>query len=55
MVDNAKEIVNSALKLYPRNLLLNQYKKDLNKNKNDSSFNCKKSGASSSRNFIYNS
>ena len=27
MVDNAKEIVNSALKLYPRNLLLNQYKK----------------------------
>ena len=42
MVDNAKEIVNSTLKLYPRNLLLNQYKKDLNKNKNDSSFNCKK-------------
>ena len=42
MVDNAKEIVNSALKLYPRNLLLNQYKKDLDKNKNDSSFNCKK-------------
>ena len=39
---NAKEIVNSALKLYPRNLLINQYKIDLNENKNNSLFNCKK-------------
>ena len=40
-LDNAKKIVNSALKLYPRNLLLNQYKIDLNQNNNTSSFNCK--------------
>tara|TARA_E500000178_G_scaffold347710_1_gene401446 strand:+ start:647 stop:2335 length:1689 start_codon:yes stop_codon:yes gene_type:complete len=40
-INNAKEIVNSALKLYPRNLLLNQYNKDLDKNKNISLFNCK--------------
>ena len=38
----ANEIINSALKLYPRNLLLNQYKIDLNKDKNLIMFNCKK-------------
>ncbi len=41
-IKKAKEIVNSALKLYPRNLLLNQYKIDLNYNKNILAFNCKK-------------
>ena len=30
-IKEAKEILNSALKLYPRNLLLNQYKIDLMK------------------------
>ena len=39
-IEEAKEILNSALKLYPRNLLLNQYKLDINKNKNISVFNC---------------
>ncbi len=39
---NAIEIVNSALKFYPRNLLINQYKIDLNENKNASIFSCKK-------------
>ena len=33
-LNKAKKIINSALKLYPRNLLLNQYKIDLNENKN---------------------
>ena len=37
----AKEIINSALKLYPRNLLLNQYKIDLKQSKNINNFNCK--------------
>ena len=37
----AKQIVNSALKSYPRNLKLNQFKADLNENKNISIFNCK--------------
>ena len=40
-IKKAKDIINSALKLYPRNLLLNQYKLDLNKGSNTSSFNCK--------------
>ena len=39
-IEEAKEILNSALKLYPRNLLLNQYKLDITKNKNISVFNC---------------
>ena len=39
--NRAKELINSALTLYPRNLLLNQYKIDLNENKNISLFNCK--------------
>ncbi len=37
----AKQIVNSALEAYPRNLKLNQFKADLNENKNISIFNCK--------------
>ena len=41
-INNASEIVNSALKLYPRNLLLNQFKIDLKNGKNISVFNCKK-------------
>ena len=41
-VDDAKKIVNTALKFYPRNLLLNQYKIDLNKSKNRLAFDCKK-------------
>ena len=43
-IKKAKDIINSALKLYPRNLLLNQYKLDLNKGSNTSSFNCKNKG-----------
>ena len=39
---SASDIVNKALKLYPRNLLLNQYKIDLIKNKNANAFDCKK-------------
>ena len=39
--NEAKQIVNSALKSYPRNLKLNQIKADLNENKNISIFNCK--------------
>jgi Flp pilus assembly protein TadD len=41
-IDKAKNIVKSALKTYPRNLLLNQYKIDLNKTKNINLFDCKK-------------
>ncbi len=40
-IDYAKKIVKSALELFPRNLLLNQYKLDLDENKNILSFNCK--------------
>ncbi len=40
-IKEAKQIVNSALKSYPRNLKLNQFKEDLNENKNISIFNCK--------------
>ncbi len=40
-MSKAKEIVNSSLELYPRNLLLNQYKHDLKKNKNILVFDCK--------------
>ncbi len=40
-IDKAKEITNSALKFYPRNLLLNHYKDYQNKYKNVTSFNCK--------------
>ena len=38
---SAKQIIDSALKLYPRNLLLNQHKIDLNRDKNIL-FDCKK-------------
>ena len=41
-IDEAKKIVRSALKIYPRNLLLNQYKIDLNEFKNIDKFDCKK-------------
>ena len=41
-IDKAKNIVESALKFYPRNLLLNQYKINLKENKNIDLFNCKK-------------
>ena len=41
-IDEAKNIIQSGLKLYPRNLLLNQYKIDLNNVKNISTFDCKK-------------
>ena len=40
--NESKNIVNSGLKLYPRNLLLNQLKIDLNNNKNIDAFDCKK-------------
>ena len=40
-IDKAKDIINSAIKIYPRNLLINQYKLDLNQGKNILSFNCK--------------
>ena len=36
----AKKIINSSLKLYPRNLLLNQYKLDLKNNRYGNNFNC---------------
>ncbi len=40
-IEDAKKIVKSALENFPRNLLLNQYKLDLDENKNILSFNCK--------------
>ena len=43
-MNKAKEIVNSALKFYPRNLLLNQYKLDLNHGNNIINFDCKNIG-----------
>ena len=41
-LSKAKETIKSALKRYPRNLILNQYDIDLNENKNVLIFNCKK-------------
>ena len=41
-INEAKSIVQTALKLYPRNLLLNQYKIDLNELKNIDAFDCRK-------------
>ena len=41
-IDQAKKVIKSSLKLYPRNLLINQYKIDLNNNKNRTRFDCKK-------------
>ena len=40
-IKKAKDITNSALEMYPRNLLLNQYKLNLNQGNNTSNFNCK--------------
>ena len=40
-ISEAKNIINSSLKSYPRNLLLNQYKRDLNGNNNILVFDCK--------------
>jgi hypothetical protein len=42
MIKVAKKIVDDALEIYPRNLLLNQYKIDLQKSENIFLFNCKK-------------
>ena len=39
--EKAKEIIDIALKLFPRNLILNQYKLDLKKDNKTSNFNCK--------------
>ena len=41
-INEDKNVVQSALKLHPRNLLLNQYKIDLNNNNNQNNFNCEK-------------
>jgi len=41
-INKAKNIVQSGLELYPRNLLLNQYKIDLNTEKKINTFDCKK-------------
>ena len=41
-IDKAKIITQSGLKNYPRNLLLNQYKIDLNNAQNINTFDCKK-------------
>ena len=40
-INKANDIINSALKLNPRNLLINQYKLDLSDSKDASIFNCK--------------
>ncbi len=40
--DKAKNIIDSSLKKYPRNLLLNQYKVDIDNSKNTFNFDCKK-------------
>ena len=40
-IKEAKNKVQSAINLYPRNLLLNQYKIDLNEEKNINDFSCK--------------
>ena len=41
-VQGAKSIIQNSLKKYPRNLLLNQYKIDLEKSENNLIFNCNK-------------
>ena len=40
-LNDAKEIISLALKLYPRNLMLNQFQIDLKEKKNFTIFNCK--------------
>ena len=39
-IGQAKQVINSSLELYPRNLLLNQYKFDLHNGNNQSNFDC---------------
>ena len=39
-IQEAKKVINTSLKKYPRNLLLNQYKLDLQLNNNKNNFNC---------------
>ena len=39
-IEEAKKIVDTSLELFPRNILLNQYKIDLSKNKKRDDFNC---------------
>ncbi len=39
-IEQAKKIIDTSLELFPRNVLLNQYKIDLSKNKNRDDFNC---------------
>ena len=39
-IDEAKKFIDSKIKIYPRNLLINQYKFDLNNLKNEKNFNC---------------
>ena len=41
-ISKANKIVNNSLKKHPRNLLLNQYKIDLERSKNNFDFNCRK-------------
>ena len=40
--EKSKKIINQALKKYPRNLLLNQYKADLKNQNSNLNFSCKK-------------
>ena len=40
-IKEAKEVIKAALEIHPRNLILNQYKLDISKEKNISNFNCK--------------
>ena len=39
-LQKAKKVLNSSIELYPRNLLLNQYKLDLENEKYENNFNC---------------
>ena len=41
-IKQAEQLIDSSLELNPRNLLLNQYKIDLNNNNNQNNFNCEK-------------
>ncbi len=40
-IKKAKNVLNSSLELYPRNLLLNQYKLDLDNGRDNNNFDCK--------------
>ena len=39
-VEQAKRLINTSLKSYPRNLLLNQYKRNLDSGRHENNFNC---------------